>query len=48
MRDGLLNSCLLDYENITDICYECGSQEHKFNTCILNSNLCPSGLKMCR
>lgn len=26
-----------DYENITDICYGCGSQDHKFDTCNLNS-----------
>lgn len=35
------DSCLLDYENITDICYGFGIQDHKFDTCVLNSkNIC--------
>lgn len=35
-RDGILNTCLSDYENITDIFYEYGSQDHKFDSCALN------------
>lgn len=36
-RDGLIRSCILDYENITNICYSGGSHDHKFDNCILNS-----------
>lgn len=35
-RDGVVHYCLLDYENIADICYGC-SQDHKFASCVLNS-----------
>lgn len=36
-REGVIHTCFLDYENITDICYSCGSQDHKFDSCILIS-----------
>lgn len=36
-RDGVIHSYLLHYKNITDICYSCGSRDHKFDYCILNS-----------
>lgn len=34
---GSIHECLLDYENITNICFRCGSQSHKFDTCSLKS-----------
>lgn len=36
-RDGALHSCLLDNRDSTDICYGCGSQNHKFDTNVFNS-----------
>lgn len=35
----MLHSCLLDYENTTDVCDGCGSQHHKYDTCILKSKI---------
>lgn len=35
--DGVCHECLLDYENITIICFGCGSQSQKFDTCRFNS-----------
>lgn len=29
--------CIIDDENITNICYGCGSQKHKFDFCKLNT-----------
>lgn len=37
MHDGIFYECLLGYENITDICFDCGSQSHRLNSCVLNS-----------
>lgn len=37
IHDGDCYDCLLDFENITSICFGCGSQSHKFDTCMLNS-----------
>lgn len=36
-RDGNMYECLLDCENITNICFGCGSQSHRFDTCMFNS-----------
>lgn len=36
-RDMIVHSCLLVYENIIDISYGCGSQDHRFDSCVLNS-----------
>lgn len=47
-RDGSLHTCLLDYENITNICYGCGSQYHKFDSCVLNSKISPWELRTWR
>lgn len=35
--ESVIYECLLDYENITNICFGCGSQSHKFDSCTLNS-----------
>lgn len=35
--DGGCHKRLLDYENLTSICFGCGSQSHKFDACKLNS-----------
>lgn len=43
--EGSIQECLLDYENITSICFGCGSQSHKFETCSLNSKTLPLKLK---
>lgn len=32
----ILDLFKIDYENITEICYGCGSQDHKFDTCYIN------------
>lgn len=37
MHEGIFYGCFLDYENITNICFGCGSQSHEFDLCILNS-----------
>lgn len=36
-RDGVVHSCLLAYENVTDFCYCCGTQDYKFKSCVLKS-----------
>lgn len=36
-RDDSIYECFIDYENITNICYRCGSHYHKFDSCYLNS-----------
>lgn len=33
----MLHTCLLDHENIVNTPYGYGSQDHKFDTCFLNS-----------
>lgn len=35
--DDSIYECFIDYENITNVCYGCGSDYHKFDTCYLNS-----------
>lgn len=35
--DGILYECLLDFENITNVCYSCGSQSHESRTSLFNS-----------
>lgn len=37
IRDDVLYECFLDYDNITNICYGCGSQNHKFDSCSFNT-----------
>lgn len=37
MREGAFYECFLDYKNITNICFGCGSQSHKLDSCIFNS-----------
>lgn len=32
IRDDSLYECFIGYENITNICYGCGSQSHKFDS----------------
>lgn len=38
-KGGILHFCFLDYESITDVCYNCGSQDHKYDSCVLNSTI---------
>lgn len=35
-RGNVIKSALIDYENLTDICYDCGRQDHKFEICPLH------------
>lgn len=37
--DDSLYECLVDCENITNICYGDGSHNHKFDTCSFNSKV---------
>lgn len=32
-RGNSIKSALIDYENLTDICYGCGQQDHQFENC---------------
>lgn len=34
-RGKRIKTALVDYENLTDICYVCGQQDHKFENCPL-------------
>lgn len=34
-RGNKLKTALVDYENLTDICYGCGLQDHEFENCPL-------------
>lgn len=33
-RDNAIKTVLIDYENHTDICYERGQNDHKFDNCL--------------
>lgn len=37
VQEGILYEHLLDYENITSICFGCGSQSYRFNFCTFTS-----------
>lgn len=37
IMDDVLIECFVDYVNITNICYGCGCQNHKFNSCFFNT-----------
>lgn len=32
-RGNVMKSALIEYENLTDMCYGCGQQDHKFENC---------------
>lgn len=34
-RGNHIKTTLVDYENLTDICYGCDQQDHKFENCLL-------------
>lgn len=34
-RGNIIKYALIDYGNLTDICYGCGQQDHKFENCPL-------------
>lgn len=39
MLEGVYYECILDYENITNIYFGCGTQSHKFDSCKFYSKI---------
>lgn len=48
IRGGHLYECIIGYENITNICYGCGSQTHEFDPCSCNIKSMVFQAKKCR
>lgn len=46
VRNGMINICLIDYENVMNICYGCGTTDHKFDLWKLNTKYVASKWKI--
>lgn len=48
VREGGPYECLLDYENIRNICFRCDSQSHHFDSFVLTLRVLPLRLRNCK